>query len=77
MGFHVLILCALNSLQPTLSRCGTLQMGKKTKLASEVTHTSQDKTQEWLYFSLPIACHWKAVSVSQPGGDFSQEEFTS
>lgn len=54
MGFHVLILCALNSLQPTLSRCGSLQMGKKTKLASEVTHTSQDKTQEWLHFCLPF-----------------------
>ena len=45
MSFSVLILCALNSLQPKLSRCGSLQMGKKTKLAFEITHPSQEKTQ--------------------------------
>lgn len=45
MSFSVLILCALNSLRPKLSRCGSLQMGKKTKLAFEIMHTSQEKTQ--------------------------------
>lgn len=77
MSFSLLIPCA--SLRPKLSRCGSLQMGKKTKLAFEITHTSQEKKHRVIVFlySLPKACHWKAVAVSQPGMDFSKEEFAS
>lgn len=63
----------LNSLQPKRSRSGSLQMGKKTKLAFEITHTGQHRAHSDCISACPSSSMFVEGCVSKSAWNGSQQ----